>query len=98
MQSAAQRLALPAWGGRVDSPSKRESAQARKMQKNAARTPSRVHALLGGFYGRGLQKVSIEQASNGPPSIILPTHEKNPDPSILIIPSLDVPAASLRRL
>src|SRR5688572_12318358 len=44
---AAQRLALPAWGGRVDSPSKRESVKARKSPKNAARTPSRVHALLG---------------------------------------------------
>jgi hypothetical protein len=45
---SAQRLALPAWGGRVDSPSKRDSAQARKMPKNAPRTPSRVHALFGG--------------------------------------------------
>ena len=47
IRTAAQRLALPAWGGRVDSPSKRESAPARKMLKNAARTPSRVHAVLG---------------------------------------------------
>jgi hypothetical protein len=45
---AAQRLALPAWGGSVDSPSKRDSTEARKMPKNAVRTPSRVHALLGG--------------------------------------------------
>jgi hypothetical protein len=33
----------------VDSLSKRDSAKARKMPKNAARTPSRVHALLAGF-------------------------------------------------
>jgi hypothetical protein len=44
---AAQRRALPAWGGRVDSPSKRDSAAARELPKNAWPTPSRVHAVLG---------------------------------------------------
>lgn len=44
----AQRPALPAWGGRVESPSKRDSTEARNMPKNAAPTTSRVHALLGG--------------------------------------------------
>jgi hypothetical protein len=32
----------------VDSPPKRDSAEARNMPKNAARTPSRVHAVLAG--------------------------------------------------
>ena len=45
--AAAQRLALPAWGGSVDAPSKRDSAKAGKMPKNAGPTPSRVHAVLG---------------------------------------------------
>jgi hypothetical protein len=35
-----------------DSPSKRDSAEARKMPKNAGPTPSRVHAVLGGFFER----------------------------------------------
>ena len=35
----AQRLALPAWGGRVDSPSKRESAEAKKMPKKRGAYP-----------------------------------------------------------
>ena len=34
----------------MDSPSKRDSAQARKMHKNAGPTPSRVHAVLGGVW------------------------------------------------
>lgn len=33
MQEASQRLAVPAWGERVDSPSKWESAQAGNMLK-----------------------------------------------------------------
>jgi hypothetical protein len=36
----------------VDSPAKRDSAEARKKPKNAVRTPSRVHALLGALYER----------------------------------------------
>ena len=43
----AQRFALPAWGGRVDSPSKRIPPKLGKCSKNAVHTPSRVHALLG---------------------------------------------------
>ena len=42
-----QRLALAAWGGRVDSLSKRKNSKPRKMPENAARTPSRLHAVLG---------------------------------------------------
>ena len=37
--TAAQRLALAAVGGRVDSPSKRESAEARKMLKKRGAYP-----------------------------------------------------------
>src|SRR5215211_3101521 len=66
--NAAQWLALPAWGGRVDSPSKRESAEAKKKLKNAARTPSRVHALLGGnilfcslFYSKVIGSIPSNQ-------------------------------------
>ncbi len=43
----AQRLALLAVGGRVDSLSKREKLKARKLPKNAARTHRQVHAVLG---------------------------------------------------
>jgi hypothetical protein len=39
---SAQRLALAAVGGRVDSLSKREKPKATKMPENAPRTPSRV--------------------------------------------------------
>lgn len=52
MIKATQRLALPAWGGRVDSLSKRKKPKARKLPKNAARTHRQVHALLGGFLER----------------------------------------------
>ena len=46
IMTAAQRLALAAVGGRVDSLSKREKPKARKMPKNAARTHRQLHALL----------------------------------------------------
>ena len=36
-------------GGSADSPPKRRKLQARKMPENAARTPSRLHAVLGAF-------------------------------------------------
>ena len=48
LPEAAQRLALPAWGGRVDSLSKRESAKARKMPKKRGAYPKSGHAVLGG--------------------------------------------------
>jgi len=57
MRLATQRLALPAWGGSVDPPSKRDSAEARKKLRNAVRTPSRVHAVLGRGLGSACQKV-----------------------------------------
>ena len=40
-------MALAAWGGSVDSPPKRKSSKPDKSQNNAARTPSRLHAVLG---------------------------------------------------
>jgi hypothetical protein len=46
---AAQRSALAAVGGRVDSPSKRKQLQAAKMPKNAARTHRQLHAVLARF-------------------------------------------------
>jgi hypothetical protein len=39
MRRAGQRFALPAWGGRVDSPSKRETAEARNMIKKRGAYP-----------------------------------------------------------
>jgi hypothetical protein len=45
-QRAAQRSALAAVGGRVDSPSRREQPKARKMLKNARPTHRQLHALL----------------------------------------------------
>lgn len=42
--------ALAAWGGSVDSSSKRKRRKPRKRLENAARTPSRLHAALGRVY------------------------------------------------
>jgi len=42
----------------VDSPSKRDSAEARKMLKNAGPTPSRVHALLDPTFLGRVQKLT----------------------------------------
>lgn len=44
----AERPALAAVGGGVDSSSKRKEPKARQMPKNAARTHRQLHALLGG--------------------------------------------------
>src|SRR5215208_1999829 len=56
--------ALPAWSGKVDSPSKRESAEAQKMPKNAVRTAtaSRVHAVLGAAFRLKNVFASFDQA------------------------------------
>jgi len=48
IKSSAQRLALLAVGGSVDSLSKRKKLKARKLPKNAPRTHRQVHAVLGG--------------------------------------------------
>jgi hypothetical protein len=46
MISAAQRLALPAVGGSIDSLAKWKEPKAREMLKNAVRTHRPLHALL----------------------------------------------------
>lgn len=48
VDTTAQRRALLAVGGRVDSLSKRKKPKARKLPKNAPRTHRQVHAVLGG--------------------------------------------------
>ena len=64
----AQRPALPAWGGSVDPPSKRDSAKARNMLKKRAdshhhglgalpRVGCTLHAVLGRGLGSVCQKV-----------------------------------------
>jgi hypothetical protein len=50
IESAAQRCALAAVGGRVDSPSKRKNSRQRKRLKNAARTHRQLHAVLVAFF------------------------------------------------
>ena len=47
--TAAERRALLAVGGSVDSLSKREKLKARKLPKNAPRTHRQVHAVLAGL-------------------------------------------------
>jgi hypothetical protein len=51
MLLAAQRLALAAVGGRVESPSKRKQLKARKSSKNAVRPHRQLHAVLGRSLG-----------------------------------------------
>ena len=56
MISAAQRSALAAVGGRVDSPLKRKKLKARQMPKNAVRThrqPARREASPRAFFPSG---------------------------------------------
>ena len=48
----AQRLALAAVGGRVDSPSKREKLKAREMLKKRGAYPPSAARIVGGIFGR----------------------------------------------
>jgi hypothetical protein len=53
-EAAAQRRALPAWGGRVDSPSKWDSAEAGKILKKRGAYPKSGARIVGRILGFSL--------------------------------------------
>ena len=70
-KTVAQRLALPAWGGRVDSPSKRDTAEAKKKlekrgayPKSGARIVRRFLFEVSSILEIAKQRYSARKANN----------------------------------